>query len=87
MLRIPSALTLLALALASPAVAQTEGADAQKKRVQFITMGDLDVTGGTVKVPIAYHSARGREKFARLLRLKHDVLPKLKPTAKDVALR
>ena len=74
----------LALLIATPALAQT---DNTSNRVQFIPMDELEVQAGKTRVPIAYMSARGRVKFERIVKLKHDVLPKMKRTAKDVALR
>lgn len=78
----------LALLLSTPAFAQSPAKTADTpKKVQFITMGDYDIESGRVKVPVAYMSARGQEKFARLVRLQHKVLPKMKATSKDVAFR
>jgi hypothetical protein len=88
MLKTAATLLLAIPLLASPCLGQTnDKAAAETVRVKFIDMSGMDITAGPVKVPGAYISARGREQFARLVRLKRSVLPKMKATAKDVALR
>lgn len=77
-------LILLAAALATPALAQTEDAP---KKVQFIDMNALGLQGEGVKVPVAYLSVEKRAKFGRILRLKHPVLQKIKATARQVDFR
>jgi hypothetical protein len=72
------------LLLATPALAQTE---ATPTKVKYYKFGELDIEAGPAKVPMIYMSARGKQKWERIVRLKHSVLPKMKATAKDVTLR
>ena len=82
-----AAILLFAIpALAGPGYGQTNPAP-ESARVTFIDMSEMQLSANGTKVPALYVTVEQREKFGKLLRLKRSVLPKMKATAKDVALR
>lgn len=86
MLKLASILILSIPLLAAPGLAQPDPAPTSAK-VKFIDMSEMVLTGEGTKVPAMFVSVEERAKFGKLLRLKRSVLPKMKATAKDVALR
>lgn len=61
--------------------------DTQKAPIQFVDMAEMLIDGRTVK-PLGVHiDARQKVRFERLIRLERPVLPRLRETASDTALR
>ncbi|MCB9526649.1 MAG: hypothetical protein H6702_25180 [Myxococcales bacterium] len=78
----------LALCLAAPAaVAQQDPPAGEAVRVQFYEIPEAVIEGRTTRPSGQLHLADVRPKHARLVRLKHAVLPKLQATRHDGALR
>ena len=73
---------LLSLALASTTFAQSSDT-----KTKFYNFDDLLINGEYKKPQVLYTDARQKVRFERLLKLKKDLLPKLKQTEKDPSLR
>lgn len=58
-----------------------------KAKVKFYNFDDLLIDGEYKKPQVLYTDARQKVKFERLLKLKKDLMPKLKSTSKDPSLR
>ena len=56
-------------------------------KTKFYNFDDLLIDGKIKKPQVLYTDARQKVKFERLLRLKNNLLPKLKDTNKDPSLR
>jgi len=67
-----------------PAISYTQGKDVKTK---FYNFDDLLINGEYKKPQLLYIDTRQKIKFERLLRLKKDMLPRLKQTQRDPALR
>ena len=57
------------------------------KKVKFYNFDDLLIEGQYKKPQVLYTDARQKVKFERLLKLKKDLLPKLRDTSKEPSLR
>lgn len=85
MIRLAAALAL-SLAAPLPALAQAEPAP-EPGKVKFYVFPEHLLEGGILKPQGVRFSAGARPRHARLVRLKHAVLPKLHATRHDGALR
>jgi len=56
-------------------------------KVKFYNFDDLLIDGKVKKPQVLYTDARQKVKFERLLKLRKDLIPKLKETKKDATLR
>jgi hypothetical protein len=77
---------LLLVILLTPLSTQAQGSSKPDK-VKFYNFEDLLIDGKIRKPQVLYTDARQKVKFERLLKLKKDLLPKLKATKKDPALK
>lgn len=77
---------LLIFLLTSLALCGKVSAD-PKVKVKFYNFDDLLIDGEYKKPQVLYTDARQKVKFERLLKLKKDLMPKLKSTSKDPSLR
>ena len=88
MLKTTATLLLIIPALSASAWAQTQApTPPESARVKFIDMSEMHVSSTLSKAPALYVSVDERERFGKLMRLKRSVMPKMKASAKDVALR
>ena len=62
-------------------------ANPKSTKTKFYNFDDLLINGEYKKPQVLYTDARQKVRFERLLKLKKDLLPKLKHTQKDPALR
>lgn len=62
-------------------------AEPKPQKTKFYNFDDLLINGQYKKPQVLYTDARQKVKFERLLKLKKDMLPKLKETEKDPVLR
>ena len=79
-------LIIILLSLSTIEMAKSEPSSSNKK-VKFYNFDDLLINGEYKKPQVLYTDARQKVKFERLLKLKKDLLPILKNTAKDPSLR
>ena len=79
-------LIIILLSLSTIEMAKSEPSNSNKK-VKFYNFDDLLINGEYKKPQVLYTDARQKVKFERLLKLKKDLLPILKNTAKDPSLR
>ena len=56
-------------------------------KIKFYNFEDLLIDGKVKKPQVLYTDARQKVKFNRLLKLKKDLIPRLKGTKKDATLR
>jgi len=56
-------------------------------KIKFYNFDDLLIDGKVKKPQVLYTDARQKVKFNRLLKLKKDLIPRLKGTKKDATLR
>lgn len=77
----------LALLWAAPATAAPDRATPAEPRVQFVDMEAMLIDGDTVKPRVMRLDAREKVKFDRLFELKRRVLPALRESGRDLALR
>jgi len=63
------------------------GAGPKPQKTKFYNFDDLLINGQYRKPQVLYTDARQKVRFERLLKLKKDLLPKLKSTRRDPALR
>ena len=83
-MKIVSLLAALAFVTVPAVVSAQEGGEVKTK---FYDFEDMNIDGQYKKPQVLYTDARQKVKFAKLLKLKKDFLPKLKATAKDASLR
>ena len=76
--------TLMILLLSTAAYAQEKSSSTKTK---FYNFDDLLINGKIKKPQVLWTDARQKVKFERLLKLRKDLLPKLKNTKKDPSLR
>ena len=62
-------------------------AQGKDTKTKFYNFDDLLINGEYKKPQVLYVDTRQKVKFERLLKLKKDMLPKLKETQRDPALR
>ena len=58
-----------------------------KDKVRFYNFNDLLINGKVKKPQVLYTDARQKVKFDRLLRLKRDLMPKVKESGNDPSFR
>ena len=80
-MRLIFTVALLAL-LSLPSFAQNT-----PQKTKFYNFDDLLINGEYKKPQVLYTDARQKVKFEKLLKLKKDLLPKLKDTQRDPSLR
>ena len=60
---------------------------AKPVKTKFYNFDDLVINGEYKKPQVLYTDARAKVRFARLIKLKKDFLPKLRDSRRDPALR
>ena len=66
---------------------QRKNAENKGTKTKFYNFDDLLINGEYKKPQVLYTDSKQKVKFERLLKLKKNLLPNLKNTAKDPALR
>ena len=77
----------LFLILAALLVSSISFAQGKDVKTKFYNFDDLLINGEYKKPQLLYIDTQQRVKFERLLKLKKDLLPRLKETQRDPALR
>lgn len=77
----------LFLVLAALLVSSISFAQDKDVKTKFYNFDDLLINGEYKKPQLLYIDTQQRVKFERLLKLKKDLLPRLKETQRDPALR
>jgi len=78
---------LLACIVAVLLMVSVSSASGKPGKVKFYNFDDLLIEGQYKKPQVLYTDARQKVVFERLLKLKKDLLPKLKDTAKEHVFR